>query len=448
MLLGRWRSARVARAALGGALCRIAALLVAAGAAAGAAPLTLAEAERLALCAEPGVVALQEEAAAFDELAVAAGAWPDPQVRIGAANLPIEGGGFRTEGMTQAQLGLRQAFPASGSRAAAAQRDRTRAEQRQAEARERARNVLLGTRNAWLARFLASRSRQLVLDARPLFADLVAITRSLYTVGDANQQDLLRAELESSQLQARLVAIEQQDAEARAALRRWIDAAADRPLAALSTWRPPPSLDELTAQVAEHPLLAAADASAAVADAAVALARAGYRPHWTLDAAYGYRDGGLPDGSSRPDFLSVSATLSVPLFAANRQDRALRAAESRRRAALARRDDAWRNLQAELLREHGRWVDVGRRLQVYRDAVLGQSGANAEAALAAYRSETGDFAEVMRGYINDLEVQLAHLALRVDRRRSHARLAYLGGFELTDGGHSANASGAEACTPP
>lgn len=425
-----------------------AALLVVASAAANPAPLTLAEADRMALCAEPGVLALREEAAAFDELAVAAGALPDPQIRIGAANLPIEGGGFRTEGMTQAQLGLRQALPPSGSRAAATQRERTQAEQRRAQAEERARSVLLGTRNAWLDRFLASRSRQLVLDANPLFADLVAITRSLYTVGDANQQDLLRAELESSQLQARLVAIEQQDAEARAALRRWIGDDAEREVAAPSTWRPPPSMDELTALVAEHPLLAAADAGATAADAAVALARASYRPRWTLDAAYAYRDGGLPDSSPRPDFLSVSATLSVPLFQANRQDRTLRAAESRHRAALALRDNAWRNLHAELLREHGRWVDVGRRLEVYRDAVLGQSRANAEAALAAYRSETGDFAEVMRGHINDLEVQLAHLALRVDRRRSHARLAYLGGFGLTDGEISPNATNQEACTPP
>lgn len=425
-----------------------AALLAAASAAAGAEPLTLAEAERVALCAEPGALALREEAAALDELAIAAGALPDPQIRIGAANLPIEGGGFRTEGMTHVQLGLRQAFPPGGARAAAARRESTRAEQRQAQAEERARNVLLGTRNAWLDRFLASRSRQLVLDARPLFADLVAITRSLYTVGDADQQDLLRAELESSQLQARLVAIEQQDAEAGAALRRWIGDDASREVAALSNWQPLPSVDELTASVAEHPRLAAAAAATAVADAAVALARASYRPHWTLDAAYSYRDGGLPDGSSRPDFLSVSATLSVPLFPANRQDRALRAAQGRHRAAQALRDDVRRELRAELLREHGRWLDAGRRLQVYRDAVLGQSRANAEAALAAYRSETGDFAEVMRGYINDLEVRLAHLALRVDRRRTHARLAYLGGFELTGEGVAAHAGLEGPCASP
>lgn len=397
-----------------------------------AAPLTLVEAERVALCDEPGALALREQAAAFDDLAIAAGALPDLQIRVGAANLPLEGGGFRAEGMTQAQVGVRQSIPSTTSRVAATRREHTRADERRAQARERRRSVLLAVRNAWLDRFEASRSRELVVDSRALFADLVATTRSLYTVGDKSQQDLLRAQLEHSHLQVRLIGIEQQNAQAGAALRRWIGEDADRPVAALSAWRPPPAVAELRAGLADHPALAVAAAATASADAALALARARYRPNWTLDAAYGYRDGALPDGSPRSDFLSVSATLSVPMFTANRQDRTVRAAEGRRRAALALRDDAHRRLRAELRREHDRWVDVGRRLALYRDAVLARSRANADAALTAYRSETADFADVMRGYIDDLETRLAHLRLRVDRRRSHAQLAYFGGFALLD----------------
>ena len=405
--------------------------LLLATAAVAAAPLTLAEAQRRALCAEPGAVALSEQADAFDELAVAVGALPTPQIRFGAANLPIEGGGFRTEAMTQAQLGVRQAFPPATARAAATQRERMRADERRAQAEERRRLVLLAVRNAWLDAFLASRSRQLVLDSRTLFADLVAITRSLYTVGDKNQQDLLRAELERSQLETRLVGIEQKNQEARAVLSRWIDDAAARPLAALSEWPPPPSLDVSRDALAAHPALASAAALVAVGDAAVALARARYRPSWTLDAAYGYRDGALLDGSPRSDFFSITATLSAPMFTANREDRRLRAAQAQHRAAVATRDDTRRHLHAELLRQHGRWADLHRREALYRDAVLPQARANAEATLAAYRSEAGDFADVMRSHIGDLEVRLEHLALRVDQRRSHAELAYLGGFDPT-----------------
>ena len=422
--------------------------LLLATAAVAAAPLTLAEAQRRALCAEPGAVALSEQADAFDELAVAVGALPTPQIRFGAANLPLEGGGFRTEAMTQAQLGVRQAFPPATARAAATQRERMRADQRRAQAEERRRLVLLAVRNAWLDAFLASRSWQLVLDSRTLFADLVAITRSLYTVGDKNQQDLLRAELERSQLETRLVGIEQKNQEARAVLSRWIDDAAARPLAAsLSEWPPPPSLDVSRDALAHHPALASAAALVAVGDAAVALARARYRPSWTLDAAYGYRDGALLGGSPRSDFFSITATLSAPMFTANREDRRLRAAQAQHRAAVATRDDTRRQLQAELLRQHGRWADLHRREALYRDAVLPQARANAEATLAAYRSEAGDFADVMRSHIGDLEVRLEHLALRVDQRRSHAELAYLGGFDPTGSVASqAGGCGAQAGT--
>ena len=422
-------------------------LLLATGVVA-AAPLTLAEAQRRALCAEPGAAALSEQADAFDELAVAVGALPTPQIRFGAANLPLEGGDFRTEAMTQAQLGVRQAFPPATARAAATQRERMRADERRAQAEERRRLVLLAVRNAWLDAFVASRSRQLVLDSRPLFADLVAITRSLYTVGDKNQQDLLRAELERSQLETRLVGIEQKNQEARAVLSRWIDDAAARPLAAsLSEWPPPPSLDVSRDALADHPALASAAALVAVGDAAVALARARYRPSWTLDAAYGYRDGALLDGSPRSDFFSITATLSAPMFTANREDRRLRAAQAQHRAAVATRDDTRRHLHAELLRQHGRWADLRRREALYRDAVLPQARANAEATLAAYRSEAGNFADVMRSHIGDLEVRLEHLALRVDQRRSHAELAYLGGFDPTGSVASqASECGAQAGT--
>lgn len=420
------------------------AVLVAATVAAEANPLRLAEAQRIALCEEPGAVALLEEATSFDEMAIAAGALPDVELRFGMANLPVDGGGFSAEPMTQAQFGVRQAFPPAAVRTAATRRERALADQRRAEVEERRRSVLLAVRGAWLDGFLASRQRQLVLDSRALFADLAAITRSLYTVGDKNQQDVLRAELERSQLEVRLVAIEQQRAEAASVLRRWIGDAARRPPADLAAWSVPPSLDELHTALAVHPVLAAAAAKTAGADAGVALARARYRPHWTLDAAYGYRDGVAPDGSPRSDFVSVSGTLRVPMFTANRQDRALRAAQGHHRAALALADESRRRLRAQLREEHSRWTHLGRRLALYQDAVLSQTRAHAEASLAAYRSETADFADVMRGHINDLEARLDHLRLRVDQRRSQARLAYLGGFDLLGGGAAAEGGGCPA----
>ena len=252
-----------------------------------------------------------------------------------------------------------------------------------------------------------------------------------YTVGDKNQQDLLRAELQLGLLDARVVAIEQREAQARAELRRWLGADADRPLApGLPNWPPPPPLRDALSALTKHPALAAAAAAVAAADAAVDLAQSRFRPGWTLDAAYGYRDGGLPDGSPRSDVLSVSASLNVPLFTANRQHRGLRAAQARRRAAMAERDELRLRLASQLRSAHGRWDDLGRRLALYGTVVLPQARAHADAALAAYRSETADFDDVMRSHISELETRLDHLGLRAEQARSHAELAYFAGLAL------------------
>ncbi len=64
-------------------------------------PLTLAEAEDLALAAEPGQKAMRARAAALEERAVIAGELPDPMLRVGLNNFPIESGGFRTEGFVR-----------------------------------------------------------------------------------------------------------------------------------------------------------------------------------------------------------------------------------------------------------------------------------------------------------------------------------------------------------
>ncbi len=88
-------------------------------------PLTLSEAEELALYDEPGQNSLRVLAAALRDESVAGGQLPDPTMRVGIANFPIQSGGFTTEGMTQALLGVRQVFPGGDTRELTTQKFRT-----------------------------------------------------------------------------------------------------------------------------------------------------------------------------------------------------------------------------------------------------------------------------------------------------------------------------------
>jgi outer membrane protein TolC len=390
-------------------------------------PLTIAEAGDLALAGEPGATAFLDRADALQEQAVAAGQLPDPVMRIGLANFPIDGGGFTTEGMTQAQLGVRQAFPRARTLESDQFRSQARAMSFSADARNR--DVLLAARHAWLDTYYAQRAESLLTEARPFFADLVTITRSLYSVGRKSQHDVLRADLELSRLDDRLIETRRVRETSRASLSRWLGQEAQRPLAMkLPAWETLPALEQLREQLATHPALAAADADLGARQAAVRVAEERKKPGWALDVGYGYRDGYLPSGEPRSDFVSVAVTVDLPLFSGDRQDRRLAAALSHRRAAINTQAELTARLASELAVEYARWLDLSRRLELYETRILDQSRSQAQAALLAYQSDAGDFADVMRAYIDDLNARLEHVRLQVDRAKSYAVLANLGGL--------------------
>ena len=392
-------------------------------------PLTLAAAEDLAFRYEPGRAALLARAAALEDQSIAAGQLPDPMLRMGIANYPLESGGFTTEGMTQAQLGIRQAFPPGQSRAASARQFQSLALEMRENADGRGRDVLTSLRQAWLEAYYWQRTHAIVDQMRPFFGDLVTVTRSMYSVGRSDQQDLLRAELELSRIDDRLIDINKQHRHAVAALSEWIGDDARRPIAArLPEWQAMPPLETLQSNLMAHPALKAADARVGARQAGVELAEERFKPGWAVDLGYGYRNGYLPDGSPRSDFVSLSVTMDLPLFRKNRQDRKLAAALSERRAATESKQELLRRLNSRLAAEYARFTDLSRRIDLYEQQILSLATDQAEAALTAYQSDTGDFADVMRGRIDDLNTRVDHIRLQVERAQSFAVLANLGGM--------------------
>jgi len=391
--------------------------------------LTLAEAEDLASAGEPGQAALIARANSLEDQAVAAGQLPDPMLRVGLANFPISGGGFSTEGMTQAQLGFRQVIPRGRSRALSTARLRSMANVLNEGAEARSRDVLTATRTAWLETYFWQRAEQIVSESRPFFADLANITRSMYAVGRKTQHDVLRAELELSRLDDRLIEAGRARAESQAALSRWLGDDAYRPIAMkLPAWASPPSLESLRRDLAAHPTLSAASADISAMQSGVDLAGESYKAGWALDLDYGYREGFLPDGRPRSDFVSLSVTVDLPFFGKNRQDRQLASALSERSAAVASKSELHARLLSELDTEYARWTDLTRRLALYENRIVAQTEDQANAALLAYQSDAGDFSDVMRGYIDNLNTRLEHIRLQVQRAQSYAVLANLGGL--------------------
>jgi len=392
-------------------------------------PLTLAEAEDLALYQEPGHAALLARAEALEERAVAAGQLPDPMMRIGLANYPINSGGFSTEGMTQAQLGFRQSFPSGKSREFSTHQFEAMSLEMSTSAGARERDVLTNVRSSWLETYYWQHAQDIVTESRPFFADLVTVTRSLYAVGRKTQQDVLRAELELNRLDDRLIEIDRRHKQSVAALSEWAGSDATRPIPSqLPLWNTTPAIELLQQNLQSHPAILAAEAKVDARRAGVGLAEENKKPDWSLDLGYGFREGNLPSGEPRSDFISLSLTAQLPFFQKNRQDRSLSAALSERSASEYEKRELQRRLSSQLDAEYARWQDLNRRVALYESLILTLSEDHARASLLAYQSDAGDFADVMRGYIDDLNTRLDHVRLKVERAQSYSVLANLGGL--------------------
>jgi outer membrane protein TolC len=331
--------------------------------------------------------------------------------------------------MTQLQLGVVQRFPRGDSRKHNAARSQALGAAEQLDADGRRRSALRAVRLAWLDTYYWLRAAATVRDSQALFRQLVEITHARYAVGGRNQQDVINAELELDLLGDREQDILTSADEARARLARWVGTdQAQAPLPAqLPELADPGAREDILADLASHPSVAAQQARVNAAQQGVELARQAYKPGWSVDLSYGRRSGQNPDGGDRPDFLSAMVMLDVPLFTEQRQDRRLAASQHRKTAALQERQAKLLDLQQELDAWSAKRDQLRSRIQHYQQRLLPQARHNAEAALNAYQADRGDFTMLMRARITELNTALQALKLRVDHAKAQAQLLYLSG---------------------
>ncbi|BCX80973.1 outer membrane protein, heavy metal efflux system [Methylomarinovum caldicuralii] len=331
----------------------------------------LAQAERR----NPSLAAIRARYEALRAVPDQAGSLPDPEISLNALNLPVDTFDIPQEAMTQLQLGISQKFPFPGKlklKAEAAEWEARAAGDDVEEWRLRLRRDV---ESLWWRLFYLDRALEIISLNQDLLRQFVEIAQTKYKVGQGLQQDVLLAQLELSRLLDRELQLQGLRAQEAARINALIDRPANSPV------QLPPSaprqLPEAAAEarlftLAEHtrPLLARVRKQIKAAKTRVALAKKDFLPDFKLGATHGFRSGRNPDGSSRTDFLSLRLSMSVPLYFATKQARAV---DQR---------------QSELIRERFQWQDTWNRVR----AVI-------SAALADYRRARDQVALFDRGII-------------------------------------------------
>lgn len=388
--------------------------------------LSLAKAERLALRNDPKVAAALARARAFSEQGIADGQLSDPLLKLGLFNLPIDDFDLRKNPTTQLRLGVVQMFPRGDTRELKNLRAKWLSNAENATAENSARNLLKTIRELWLETWYQQEAQSVIDENRRLFRQLVDITEGQYAAGRANQQDVLRADLELSRLDDRLLKARKAEAAARGMLTRWVGDPARLQLPPEQPYIPAPAdLSGLKVGLPEHPAISIKSAQLEAQERVVDIAREQYSPGWSLGGEYRQRFGDNPDGSGRESMIALMATIDLPLFTARRQDKQLSAAQEKADAIWFTRQDALQQLQSELYWRLADEEELNDRLALYQNQLLKSAQANSEASLQAYQSGTTEFTALMRASITELDIQLQSLRVLVDLQKNHARLQWL-----------------------
>jgi outer membrane protein TolC len=289
--------------------------------------------------------------------------------------------------------------------------------------------VQRSVRNAYLDLYFQLQSIRILTEHERLFVQLFDITQKHYAVGRDNQHDVLRAQLELSLLQDKLVELDGMKHVAVAELAKWISY--EKASQSFPDEQPElpgiPPLIAITEALFQHPLILAQDRMIEAKRQQVEIAKEQYKPGWMLDVTYGGRTGSNFDGSKRADFFSAMVLVDIPLFTGKRQDKRVAASQQRHIAAKFTRTDRLRELRRVTDRKYARWQQLRERYELYESRTIMEAAQNTAATLKAYQSDVTDFTTLMRARLTELSTQLAMVRLQVEQSKVQADLLYFAG---------------------
>jgi outer membrane protein TolC len=395
------------------------------GAAAG---LSLAEAERIAIERDAMLREMRAQGAAMRERAVMDGQLMDPQLRLGAVNVPVDTFSLDAEEMTMLEVGVVQEFQPGQSRQLSRRQMGELATAMDATVLDRERIVRREVRKLWTRLAYVGAARGVLGEQTSWAEQLRHSARARYASGEGKQLDVLQAGLDAAMLREQQLDLDRDEAMLRAQLSFWlgVDEVARAHPAGLSPRAEPEPLAELEARLAGHPAQLDYMRRIDAARTATEVARELRKPAWMLDVGYGFRQD-APDGMSRPDMLSAMVTVGLPLFRANRQDRAVSAARLEAQALDAEHDDHEREMLAMLVEA---WNTVQRTAELerfYESDLLPLAEQSVTAALLGWRSNRAMLDDVVMARRLALETKTKHLRLAADRALAQHDIDYLAG---------------------
>ncbi|PCR94436.1 hypothetical protein CP336_21300 [Pseudomonas fluorescens] len=385
-----------------------------------AAALTLDEALRLAETHAPSLNAQDAKIQAASSAAIPAGELPDPKLVLGVQNYPVGGPdrySLNQDFMTMQMVGWRQDMPNGDKRKARIEVADAAIERAAAERRVERLKVRQATALAWIGSYSVERKQGLLQDfykENRLLSDTV---RAQIAGGRAQPADAVTPKQEAARLAEQEDNLTLERTQARAALKRWIGAAAnDRPEGNLPQWSVDPAT--FNHQLQHHPELAAFAPMTREAQAKVQEAVSEKKSDWSWEVDYQHR------AREFGDMVSVQFSWDLPLFPETRQNPKIAARQAELSQLEAEREALSREHTEQLENQLADYARLDRALLRSQQSLVPLAKEKVDLSLASYRAGKGDLNAVVSARRELIEARFQQIDVEEQRALTAARLHF------------------------
>jgi outer membrane protein TolC len=404
-----------------------------------AAPLTLTEAEKLALEYNPALHAQNSQAQAMAAVPAQVGSLPDPTISLNAMNLPVDSFSATQENMTQMQIGLSQALPFPGKLDLRREAASFEAEAATLDTDEMRLSLIRNVSVSWWNLFYIDRAVAIVERNQALLRQLIQVAETKYRTGQGLQSDVLLAQVELSKLLDVKISLNAsrhtQVAQMNALLNRPANDEVELPQTVDETLPANPDKSFLLEQALQsRPTLASQQHILQAAQTRITLAEKDYYPDFKLATSYGLRSGFNPASrTSRADFASIKLSMTLPFFTSGKQDGAL----AQRKAEAARQafglQDKRTQIDAEIEQALAAYAAASEQALLFKTGIIPQASQTVASMLAAYQVNKVDFLNLVRAQITLYNYETQYWKALSSGRQAWARLEAAVGAPIAKG---------------
>src|SRR5256885_402528 len=247
-----------------------------------------------------------------------------------------------------------------------------------------------------------------------------------YRVGQGNQQDVLKAQLQHTKILQEIAHHHQEEGLLEAQIKQLLgrpQESADIVAETLTVRNLPYTAAELLQRAREqNPDVRSKAASIRQQETQVELAHQNYRPDFNVQYTY------EQTGSQVPDYYM--ATFGIRLPNRGRQKAELAEAQENQERARQELDAEFQRGLSEVQQQYIRVKTSEERLKIYSQGLVPQSEATFRSALSAYQTNRQDFESLLSGFLDVLNLDLEYRSELVEHESALAELERLTGVNV------------------